>query len=453
MSRIFNQRVEISEREGRQLEYKEKLDDYQAIVRTAVAFLNDIGGRIIIGVRDRSLKITGLSVEEVDRHLERIPQALHDSISPFFRPEVRAIVFGKKTVLEVLVSPGQHKPYYVASLGKAQGVFIRVGAHTKRANSGLIAELERQGIGRHYDEEPLVAYDEEIGDPDLIKSFYHRSSPSQEHLLADKVMVVDRITSEPKLSVAGVIFFARSPERFMPQAEILFSRFGSGKAGAKLLTKDISGPLEVQLDLVLELLVKELAVEQVVRGARLETTKLEVPLAAIREVLLNALVHRRYDIQDAIKVSVYSDRVEVFSPGNFPGPITDFLGGVSYSRNPTLRQLARKRGLVEKRGLGFRTIFSACHENCNPEPLIEERELGVRVVLYRKRLAQKRILPEEYTALEPLLKCEEGFQTSEVAQVLGVSSNTARSVLKKLADDGLIKTFGKGRGAKWIINR
>lgn len=85
----------------------------------------------------------------------------------------------------------------------------------------------------------------------------------------------------------------------------------------------------------------------------LTSTQFAIPEIAIREALNNTLIHRKYYLQDAIKIALFDDRLEIFSPGNFPGPITDFKAGISYSRNPAIRQLARNVGLVEKRGFGF----------------------------------------------------------------------------------------------------
>ena len=179
----------------------------------------------------------------------------------------------------------------------------------------------------------------------------------------------------------------------------------------------------------------------------------EIDPAALREAILNACIHRRYDIEDAIKISVFSDRIEVLSPGNFPGPIQDYLSGISYARNPYLRQLARKNGLVEKRGLGFRLMFKLCKENGNPPPDIIEQENSVKVVLWR--IFDSSIqdsLPPKLKALEQLARNKEPFGITKAAKLLAVSKNTARTYLKKLIKENRLEIRGQGRATKyyWI---
>ncbi len=439
-------------REGRQLEFKETLESYSNLIKTVVAFSNDIGGKILIRIENKTNEVIGLSEAEIDIYLERIPQAIFDAITPTCRPLVRVFSYLGKQLVEIVVSQGYSRPFYVNSLGLQKGTYIRVGAHTKLADSSFIEELARQGLGRSYDEEPVAPSEQVEFDVELLKELYHTTSPKNEQLLADKVLVVDRITSELKVSVSGVLFFAKNPLFYIPHSEILLTVHSGNEIGTKFKTKDFSGTLEAMLEFTMTEIEKELVVEQSVKGLTLETQKLEIPGNALREVLLNALIHRSYDIKDNIKVNIFSDRIVVFSPGNFPGPITDFLSGVSYARNPHLRQLARRKGLVEKRGLGFQILFSSLKANGNPAPLIEEKGLGVYVTLFRNRVTKEQILPDHLQALESLREQKLSFQTGEVAELLKVNRNTARKWLEEAYEKKIVRKTGKGRGAKWEWN-
>jgi predicted HTH transcriptional regulator len=126
------------------------------------------------------------------------------------------------------------------------------------------------------------------------------------------------------------------------------------------------------------------------------------------------------------------------------------MSGVSYAQNPHLRQLARKRGLVEKRGLGFQMLMTSCRENNNPEPLIEELPMAVLVTLYRsQRKNLSHHLPTRLLPLLPLYERNQSFQTSEASALLKVSSNTARKWLFEAESEGLVKSKSQGRSAKW----
>jgi len=186
----------------------------------------------------------------------------------------------------------------------------------------------------------------------------------------------------------------------------------------------------------------------------LKDSEWQIPLIALRETLMNALIHRHYAIPDAIKVALFDDRVEVFSPGNFPGPmdISELGNGVSYSRNPHLRQLARKAGLVEKRGFGYRLIFESCKQNHNPRPQIVEGPSYVKVTLYRTKISVEDgvLLPKKCSALLDLAQKGQSFQVSEAASLMEVSISTARTRLKELIADGWLQSHGKGRSVKYV---
>ncbi len=153
-------------------------------------------------------------------------------------------------------------------------------------------------------------------------------------------------------------------------------------------------------------------------------------------------------------MALFDDRVEVFSPGSFPGPmiIAELGNGISYSRNPHLRQLARKAGLVEKRGFGYKLIFESCEQNNNPRPVVVEGPSYVKVTLFRSKIEQGNVsfFPEKCRALKSLAEKQQAFQVSEAAKLLGVSVGTARTRLKELIAAGWLETGGKGRSARYI---
>ena len=175
-------------------------------------------------------------------------------------------------------------------------------------------------------------------------------------------------------------------------------------------------------------------------SAQLKQQVKVLPVEALREAINNALIHRKYFIKDSIKIGLFIDRIEIYSPGNFPGPITDFHSGVSYTRNPTIRQLARNINLVEKRGLGFRKIFDSCARNKNPEPIITDSYGDfVKVIIYfvnsesYHRIAS---WPEEIKELNHLFAAKKSFTLSQVAEILGCSKNTAKKRIQFLIDNG-----------------
>ena len=108
-------------REGRQLEYKEMLRDYRLLCKTVVAFSNDIGGDILIGIRDQDRSVTGLSEDQVEQCLKDIPKAVFDSISPYCFPELTTQWIEERCIIRIRVHPGERKPYCLKTEGTPKG--------------------------------------------------------------------------------------------------------------------------------------------------------------------------------------------------------------------------------------------------------------------------------------------------------------------------------------------
>ena len=445
----------LREKEGRQREYKAFLNNYSKIHQTVVAFSNDIGGDISVGVSDEG-KVLGLSEELVDKYLEELSRSIYDAVSPACMPKICTRMIEDRTVIEINVYEGSKKPYFIRAQGVPEGVYIRVGAHNKVASKDILEELLLSGKRLDFDETPVS--DASTDDLDLLvlQEFYGGRSYSQKQLLADKVIVFNALTRQMELSVCGLVYFHKNPREFLQGCEILLTVF-AGNTGEKIIkTADISGPLPTLLAQVEAFLSPYLQINYKKAGMKLKPTAWEISYDALREALVNALIHRKYSIKSGVKIAVFDDRVEIFSPGNFPGPITveEYKSGMTYPRNESIRQLARKAGLVEKRGLGLKLIMESRLPG-TPNPEIIEGSDYVKVILYRQTafaeisLADK--FPEELRALLPLLSKRSEFQTSDVCKVLHVSANTARKRLQKLIELGFVEVQGQGRGSKFMV--
>jgi len=254
------------------------------------------------------------------------------------------------------------------------------------------------------------------------------------------------------VTVAGVALFHPTPNRVFPAAEVLFTEFRGNSMDTVLRTIDISAPLSSMIVQILGVLEPGLTPGTKRTGPKLVASEFEIPMLAIREALVNALIHRRYSASAPVKVALFQDRLEIFSPGNFPGPIAiEELGnGVSYYRNPTIASLARRVGLVERRGLGFYNILKSCNENRNPVPDIVEGGDFVKVTLYRSRGKQQSRLPESLAGLEHFREQRTPITTTMVRQELEVSAGTTRERIQRLVALGFLEERGRGRATKYV---
>lgn len=149
----------IQQPEGRRLEFKEQLPSKTDICKTIIAFANDAGGVLYIGIKDSPRKIVGVPEDSVIETEEFISNIVFDNCYPLINPDISAINIDNELVLKVQVYRGSNMPYYLKSKGKNNGTYIRVGSSNRLANEEIITELERLKRNISFDSEPVLDVD------------------------------------------------------------------------------------------------------------------------------------------------------------------------------------------------------------------------------------------------------------------------------------------------------
>ena len=169
-----------------------------------------------------------------------------------------------------------------------------------------------------------------------------------------------------------------------------------------------------------------------------------IPEVALREAIINALLHRKYSIPGTVKIALYDNRLEIFSPGNFPGLVDmNNLGdGTTYLRNPNLARNARRFGIIEKLGTGIRLILESCKKAGLKKPEFIEGADSVKVIFHFLPDEEKFSLEED--KLLALFNMREEVKVEDVQTYFTVSRNTATRRLGQLLENGHIKRIGKG---------
>jgi ATP-dependent DNA helicase RecG len=180
----------------------------------------------------------------------------------------------------------------------------------------------------------------------------------------------------------------------------------------------------------------------------LRKEKLEIPEVAFREALLNLIVHRNYHLPSPSKIVIYDDRIELFSPGNFWGPLkTDqLLKGITYLRNPAICKVFRELGLVEKMGTGFIQIFKSYEDWGLEKPQVIEGDNFVKCILPRPRLQQISKIENDILSM---FYCDTEISIIDVMNKFSVSRATAQRWLKELLDQRVIQRIGKTRNVRY----
>ncbi|MGM0554874.1 MAG: ATP-binding protein [Myxococcota bacterium] len=227
-------------------------------------------------------------------------------------------------------------------------------------------------------------------DLDAIRDFLSRRAPS---LLADdiefeealrKLQLVSGSGSRVSPTVAGLYVFGQHPQWLLPQLGVVAADFdGRALSDPVEARAHIEGPLPSMVDKAVSFVQSN--ARAMVNQIDPERSDLEFPMTAVREAIVNALVHRDLNAGGQVAVRLFEDRCEIWSPGStaLPRDIEHYLqdGGVSMTRNPLVAYLARRLGLAEQLGRGLPTIRRSVRESIHGEVEISSDKEGVLVVI------------------------------------------------------------------------
>jgi len=438
------------ERESKTLEFKESAPRKNQIIKTCVAFANGAGGELVIGVSDKMRVVVGIDNEERESIFEEINNLIFDSISPSLVPEIYEKNIDDKIVVIIKVYPGNNPPYFIKGEGSKKGVYLRVGSSSRRATGEYIEELHRNKRKTYFDEELSGKKLNEI-DSLLLEKLYGEQY-SLNTILADKVVIRDSINPETiNVTNAGILFFSERPDLHIPEALIICTQF-RGRSGRDITqTTELNGPIPILANSALKLLLNWMERDLTVHTTGEMKGNQPIPLKALREAIVNALVHRKYFIPGAIKIALYDDHIEIFSPGDFPGLVsTSNLGdGTTFLRNPTIARLARKSKLVEKLGSGIRLIIDECEKWNLKKPEFNEDGDFVKVTFYFEKQMDHN-LSEEDQIIQLGFNLKE-LRIKDLIDSMKISRNTATRKMNALIEKGYFERKGKGPGTYFIF--
>ncbi|MEZ4772505.1 MAG: putative DNA binding domain-containing protein [Bacteroidia bacterium] len=341
----------ISNGETSVVQFKENIKNEHSVAQEMVAFSNSKGGRILIGVNDKTWDITGLSALDLRRLTDLLVNAANEHVkSPIFIETETVDVDGKK-VMVVSVPEGTDKPYK----DKDGIIFLKNGANKRKVTSN--EELARllQSSGNLYAEERIIPHStyEDI-DWNKFKAFYEETykEPCEKPYL-DRYLQNLRLGANGKLNLAGALLFTDKPQKTITGFFITAIWFwGNNHWEEKYRSSEnLQGTLSEQYRKGYDFVLSKL--QKVQAGQSFNSIgKSEIPEIVIQELLANALIHRDYFIQDTIKLFVFENRIEIKSPGKLPNNLTEaqIRRGIRKKRNNILDSFAPQ--LLNYRGAG-----------------------------------------------------------------------------------------------------
>jgi ATP-dependent DNA helicase RecG len=345
-------------------------------------------------------------------------------------------------LLAVRVYPSQSRPHYLEREGPEVGVYVRVGSTNRHADAEMIFELRRFARGEVFDEQAMPDLDSEALD---FRAASESFAPVRDLVRAD-LETLHLITTHQGRKVptaGGVILFGHDRSRHFPDAWIQAGRFaGTDRTRIADQLEIRSFPVEAVATAID--FVRKHSIHGAEIGAVRREERWSPPPVAVREAIINAVVHADYAQRGApIRVSVFADRLEIENPGLLPFGLTvdDLRRGISKLRNRVIGRVFHELGLIEQWGSGIQRMTTACIDAGLAPPALEEMGTRFRVTLFTARLGPPSLDPTDQAILEALVD-ENGASTQEIAAAISLTSRATRTRLRKLVERGLVQEVG-----------
>jgi ATP-dependent DNA helicase RecG len=379
------------------------------LAKEVAAFLILDGGRVLLGV-EKDGTVSGLTRSVPDAE-EWVMNVCRENVKPAVIPYWETVPSDSSNNIGVITLPADSpdKPYK-AKRGRAWVTFVRVGTTSREATREEEARLYQASGLMRYDIKAVPGIAANDLDTRRVENYLRdvlgqecplasETSAWEEVLLNLDLLLADR--GHTMATVGGLLLFGPTPNRYLPQAGITATAYSGEQKDYSTVDEElIRGPLVPILsrrgktvetgviDRAVEFVSRNMGTEAWLEGGRRRRKK-SLPLEAVREAIVNAVSHRDYTITVTdIELSLYSDRLEIISPGNLPNTVTvaKMKQGYRAARNELLKEILRDYGYVEHRGMGVRRkIIDGMREHNGTEPDLIEEEDRFIVRLWKRR--------------------------------------------------------------------
>ena len=434
--------------ESERVEYKlQMVDD---IYKEVIAFANTDGGVIYIGIDDNGNLI---GIDNVDETYTRLTNGIRDAIAPDVTMFVRYVLQDNK-VIRIEVGEGSYKPYYLKSKGmKSNGVYVRQGASSVQASPDQIRKMIKDSDGDVFEEMRTVV--QELSFEDAERTFKrYKVDFSEEKYIA---LGLRNIDDDQYTNLAMIL-------SDQCQHTIKIAVFGDEANITFKDAKEFGGSIFKQLDDSYAYLTLCNRTAATFKG--LERVELpDYPEDALREALLNAIIHRDYSYSGSIIINVNDFGIEFISIGGLlPGlSADDIRNGISQPRNRKLAEIFHRLRLIESYGTGIRKIYTL-YKNCAAQPRIEVTNNTFKLVLpnmnasgsitghvlEKSEKAPVVITPQMKMVIDYLT--EYGEMTDEdLQELLNIKKTRAYLLARQMSENGLIDIIGRGAAKKYKL--
>lgn len=410
--------------------------------KEVIAFANTKGGTIYIGVENDG---TVIGVDSADRVILQINHMVRDSIKPdvtmFVRYETQIV--DRKQIVAVTIQKGTDRPYYLGSKGlKPNGVYVRNGTSADPATDTAIRKMIKETDGDSF--EAMRSLEQNLTFQATEAQFAKRNVPYD----AAKMQTLGMVSKDGMYTNVALLLSEQCP------STIKAATFAGVDRSVFQDRREFTGSLFQQMEDLYAYLDLHNQTKAMFEGLYRRDTR-DYPEEALRETLMNFLVHRDYSFSASTLVSIYDDRIEFVSVGGLPTGISleDIMLGLSVCRNPKLAAIFYRLQLIEAYGTGMPKIMGA-YAGAGLEPKIEVTNNAFKITLPNRNVARKadtvsNACKSNEDMILNLIAQNGHVVRSDVDQLLDVSQTTASRILKRMVEEGLIYQDGRGRKTKY----
>jgi len=362
-------------------DFKQAVDSNIELAKDLVCFANSDGGQLIIGVaKDRRV----VGVADTDAVLLTVDDVAFHSCSPPVTVVPEIVAVDGRDVVVLNVAKGDQRPY-----ATRQGrYYTRSGSRCRAASREELLRLFQATQALFYDEQPLQRLDLAAIDLDAVTRYVQSTEWVEPDEDVVRLLRAWRMYDGAHPTVGGLVVFGRRPQLELESSRVVIGALSGSDVGDDFIDrKDLGGGLFDVIDQAEVFLRLHLRTSHEIVDFEREKRE-EIPVAALREAVVNALVHRDYTIPGSTRIFVLSDRVEVHSPGRPPNTVdADAMrAGVHVTRNPHIYSRMAEAQLATRAGTGIRRISKLLRETTGTELGIDISDAEVVLTLPRRRI-------------------------------------------------------------------
>jgi ATP-dependent DNA helicase RecG len=369
--------------------------------------------------------------------------------APQIIPDVEILTVNSKTVVALFAMEYPIKP--VSTRGR---YYKRIGNSNHLLSVSEVVDMHLQTVNSSWDAYPDSIHSIDDISFDKVQASIDIMKRNQLSITEDpfSFLLKNNLIKENKITNAAYLLFKKN--------DSIITTIELGRFQNDIIIKDSArtkSDVLSQIDQVLDFVKKHINKEIIITGQAQNTQKWQYPLDAIREIVLNMIIHRDYRSSVDSIVKIYDNKIEFFNPGRLPDSITveDLLSN-SYRSTPRNKQIAdfcKDMGLIEKYGSGIRRIFSSFNQENLPEPQFCNISDGFMVTVFCEKtdvkLGDK--LGDKQLLILDSIKKDPYISLAQLSKIVGISQTAIENNIDRLKKTGLLKRFGSPKGGHWEV--